>query len=125
MKTSFRSQGKISCRSEGLGTVTDEMVRQRAREIALINGRDSKHLLESDWRQARIELIGTEHTSEAGEEESVSGQHGWREEPSNTGHHVGNVKPSDEQTQAERLVQEGVDEAEHEQMVEGSRKTEF
>src|ERR1041384_6027913 len=105
MKTSFRSQGKISCRSEGLGTVTEEMVLQRAREIALINGRDSKHLLESDRQQARIELIGTEHSSEAGNEESVSGQRAWREEPVNTGHHVENVEPSDEQTQAERLVQ--------------------
>src|SRR5256885_16089352 len=49
-------QGRFSERGHGLGTVTKEMVRQRARELAVINGRDEKNILDSDWEQARREL---------------------------------------------------------------------
>lgn len=95
------------------------MVAQRARELALINGRE--HFTDDDWAQAKRELIGVEGPTEAGEEESVAAITRWDEEPGTSGHHIPNVEPPDEQTYEEHLVEEGVNEAEHEQMLEGSR----
>src|SRR5258706_15821698 len=50
-------EGRISEHSKGLGTVTQKMVRARAREIALINGRSPEHLSPLDFSQAKQELM--------------------------------------------------------------------
>ena len=47
---------KILVHSEGLGTPYTDLVRKRAQEIAVINGRTE--FSEEDWRQAKIELHG-------------------------------------------------------------------
>jgi hypothetical protein len=111
--------GKISDHFKGLGTVTREMVESRARELAMINGH--AHMTQDDWDEAKRELLGAHAYSDGDEEDTVNVITRWDEEPGSTGHHVPNMEPSDEQTLAERLVEEGVNEAEHEQMVEGSR----
>jgi hypothetical protein len=46
----------------------------------------------------------------------------WDEEPGTSGHQVPNVEPVDEQTLSEHLVEEGLNEAEHDQMLQGTRK---
>jgi hypothetical protein len=110
--------GRISDHFKGLGTVTREMVTKRAQEIAVINGHE--HFTDLDWDQAKREMIGAENFNDA-DEEAVATLTRWDEEPGTRGHHVPNVQPFDEQTLAEHLVEEGVNEAEHDQMVEGSR----
>jgi hypothetical protein len=55
-----RRTGRFSEHAKGLGTVTEEMVRQRAAEIAVINGRREDLIIESDLEQARRELQGRE-----------------------------------------------------------------
>jgi len=47
------SHGRINQHGAGLGTVTPEMVRQRAREIALSDGRAANQVTPADWEQAR------------------------------------------------------------------------
>ena len=111
--------GKISDHFHGLGTVTRDMVEQRAKEIARINGRE--HITRDDLDEAKRELIGVQNFSDTQEEETINAITRWDEEPGTRGHHVPNVEPFDEQALAEKLVEEGVGEAEHEQMVEGSR----
>src|SRR5439155_4866564 len=68
MKKDQIEEGRISDHSKGLGTVTQEMVRARAREIALINGRSPEHLSPADYSQAKRELTG-QHDVEPPEEQ--------------------------------------------------------
>lgn len=111
--------GKISDHFKGLGTVTRDMVVQRAKELALIKGHE--HYTEDDWREAKLELTGV-HGEEHGEEEdTLNAITRWDEEPGSSGRHVPNVEPFDEQALSDYLVEEGAAEAEHERMVEGSR----
>ncbi len=117
----------------GLGTVTPEMVEQRAREIAETNGRLPQDFNQSDLEQAKAELTGEleefaneDEASNPPPSEPAEEQVGARlterdERPDESGHRVKTGQASDEQTFAERLVEEGKDEAEHEQMIEGNR----
>jgi hypothetical protein len=51
-------QGALTDNSTGLGTVTRKMVRERAVELAVINGRSVHDVSKSDWEQAKRELTG-------------------------------------------------------------------
>jgi hypothetical protein len=118
MKTE-KMHGKMSSHFQGLGTVTREMVQARARELALINGRAPEAFTQEDWQQARRELTGQESALE--DTDPVAAATRWSEAPGTTGHRVDKESAPDEETIAEELVREGVEEAEHEQMVEGAK----
>lgn len=106
-----------------MGTVTPEMVEQRAREIALINGRTAEDFSETDLEEARAEMTGEFAMTEQREEEGSVAAATLRDVvPGTTGHKIAPKLPSDEQRVAEQLVQEGVDEAEHHQMLAGSTR---
>ena len=121
MKATETIKGKISRRLNGLGTVTYAMVEQRARELALINGRAAEEFNEADLEEARAELTGVEAPEEQREEESAPAVGSLRDiVPGTAGHKNAPKLPSDEQRVAELLVQEGVDEAEHHSMLAGS-----
>ncbi len=102
--------------AEGLGAPTADTVRLRAREIAMINGRDE--FSEQDWREAKRELHGghemndtngdMEMTSMVSEHDMVVGS---------MGHHSSNMMPDDTENVLEELIAEGMDEAVHEQML--------
>lgn len=121
MKATESMKGKISGRFDGLGTVTPGMVEQRAREIALINGRTAEEFNEADLEEARAEMTGAAALEEQSEEEAGPGVGSLRDMvPGTAGHKNAPKLPSDEQRVAELLVQEGVDEAEHHSMLAGS-----
>ena len=96
---------------------------KRAREIALINGRSEGHVIQSDFDRAKRELTGgaemvndpeaPRDRSHAELRETVRGTRG-RAAPTVSAH--------DEQTDTEKLVEEGVMDAEHDRMVEGARE---
>src|SRR6266481_7288099 len=110
-------EGRFTEGGHGLGTVTEEMVLHRAREIALISGRSSHHVLDSDWAQARRELTGQERlTPSPSAAEQIPEEFRWESVPESVGHQAPTVSAADEQTFAEELVEEGVEEAEHDQM---------
>ncbi|MDB6024717.1 MAG: hypothetical protein JWM68_940 [Verrucomicrobiales bacterium] len=124
MKSRQEIVGKISDHFRGVGTVTRDMVLQRALELARINGHE--HHTQDDWNQARRELMGDFEVSESsGEEDSINAVTDWDETPGTSGHHVPNQAAPDEQTFAETLAEEGVNEAEHERMFEASRRTDI
>jgi hypothetical protein len=50
------SKGKILRRTEGVGTVTPQMIEERAREIACSDGRARPN--DVDWTTAREQLTG-------------------------------------------------------------------
>lgn len=124
MKITHERTGRISDHFQGLGTVTRAMVEHRARELSIINGRPPNEFTENDWVQAKRELLGVQEAEEIEEDEPLAALTRWDEEPGTSGHHVENEVPPDEQTFAERLVEEGVEEANHDRMVKGSRAEE-
>jgi hypothetical protein len=122
MKQIQQEDGRFSDHGKGLGTVTQAMVEQRAREIAVINGREAKNVLSSDLEEAHRELQGKDllrpATTKADE---VPEDDRWAPEGVSTGKQAPTVPAPDEQTFAEKLVEEGVADAEHEQEIEATR----
>jgi hypothetical protein len=123
MKASEAAHGKLLIHGKGLGTVTRDMVVQRAREIAIINGREPNHYTRDDFLEAKRELT-TEDADvyENGEDDPLNALTTWDEEPGSSGHEVDHTEPSDEQIVGERLIGEGLSEAEHDTMVEGAKR---
>jgi len=108
---------KILCHAEGVGPPTSDMVRQRAEEIARIDGRQEHN--QEDWKQAFFELHGHPHSSDNQENEMVfSGQDMVAYD---SGHHTENVGSEGTDNIAEELIIEGMEEAIHDQMLEASR----
>ncbi len=62
MNTNPLKQGALTENSAGIGTVTRKMVRQRAIELSLINGRSAQEVSTSDWEQGQLELTGNSDT---------------------------------------------------------------
>src|ERR1041385_8037018 len=54
--------GRIEEHAKGLGTPTEEMVRQRAAEIAMTNGRSEDQFTQADLDQAQRELEDGQNT---------------------------------------------------------------
>jgi hypothetical protein len=110
----------------GIGTVTREMVLKRAQELAMINGHSPKHVLESELEQAQRELTGgSDMDPKEASLESVPESERWDPVPGSTGHKVRESSDEDEDNEGrgeeERLVEEGVNEAEHDQMLQAAK----
>jgi hypothetical protein len=56
MKTNLLAQFALTESSAGNGTATRGMMRDRAIELAIINGRPAHDASKSDWEQAKREL---------------------------------------------------------------------
>jgi hypothetical protein len=107
--------GKIIAGENGLGTVTPEMVEERARELARMDGRNEAH--GGDREQAQQELLGVSDdvTGPESVQKDVENVVSWDEAPEDTGAQAPQVLPEDEANIAETLVREGLEEAEHDQ----------
>ena len=120
-------QGLLTENSAGIGTVTRNMVRERAIELAAINGHSTQEVSKSDWDQAKRELTGKPDTdpNEAALESAPESER-WDPVPGSTGHKVPAAPSADEDEEGrsdnERLVGEGIEGAEHDQMRQASLK---
>lgn len=124
MRENQTNEGRFSQHARGLGTVTEAMVRQRARELAIINGRSADQVLDFDLDQARRELTGQERlVPEPTAAEELPEADRWEPVPESVGHTPPTQTASDEQTFAEKLVEEGVEDAEQDQMVRAARES--
>ena len=125
MKQDRHEEGRFTNNGRGLGTVTEAMVQQRARELAVINGRSEQQVLQSDLDQARRELTRVEEPLDpkSSPAEQVPEEDRWEPVPDNSGEQAPTLPAPDEQTFAEKLVQEGVEAAEHDQMVKATKKS--
>lgn len=96
---------------------------QRARQIAVINGRSEKDVMDTDIAEARRELQGEDelHPTPT-REENLPEDKRWDPVPASEGHKAPSIEPADEQTFAEKLVDEGVADAEHDQEIEATRE---
>jgi hypothetical protein len=129
MKTNPLKEGSLTENSAGLGTVSRKMVRERAVELAVINGRSAQNVSKSDWEQAKRELTG-EPDMDPKEAilESAPESERWDPVPGSTGHKVPVAASEDEDDEGrsdnERLVEEGIAGAEHDQMRQATRAAE-
>jgi hypothetical protein len=127
MKTNPLKEGVLTENSAGIGTVTRDMVRARAAELAVMDGRSPKGATMSDFEQAKRELTG-EPDLDPKEAilESAPEAERWDPLPGSTGRKVPASASEDEDDEGrsdnERLIAEGVAGADHEQMLQASRK---
>ena len=117
MNTNPSKQGALTANSAGIGAVTPEMVRQRAVQLAVINGRSAQEVSASDREQAQLELTGN---AEADAKEllleSVPESQRWDPVPGSTGGKVpvppGEDEDAEGRSDQEQLVDEGIASAE-------------
>jgi hypothetical protein len=120
MKKNPLNTGIIMENADSVGTVTPAMVEARTRELTRINGHPSKPT-KADYQQAKRELTGEEEI-DAQEENlaSVPESEGWDPVPGSTGRQAAESLGEDEdaegRSEAAQMYEEGIDEAEHDQM---------
>lgn len=120
MKTNPLKEGALTKNAVGIGTVTRKMVRERAVELAAINGRTPQEASKADWEQAKRELTAD---SDSGSKDSIleaaPESERWDPVPGSTGNQVPVAPSADEDDEGrsdeERLVDEGMAGAEHDQ----------
>jgi hypothetical protein len=128
MKINPLKKGVLTENSAGLGTVTEKMVRERAFELAEIKGRSAQDVTESNLAQARRELTGEPDTDpKEAILESAPESERWDPLHGSTGHKVPVAAGEDEDEEGrsdnERLVEEGIAGAEHNQMLQATKDT--
>ena len=120
------NKGNLTENGVGLGTVTPEMVEVRARELAVIAGRVPPEPSEIDYEQAQRELTGgSELDAEEMALESIPESERWDPISDSAGHQVqdslGEDEDSEGRSESAQLVEEGIKEAEHDQMLQAAR----
>jgi len=126
MKIDPTKKAVIMINTAGVGTVTRRMVRERATELALINGRSAHKVSAADWAQAKRELTGKPDVDpKESLLESAPESERWDPLPGSTGHVVPvtsiDGEDDDGRSLGEKLVDEGVEEAGQDQMVRAAR----
>jgi hypothetical protein len=99
--------------------VTPDDVEQRAREDALISGREPNRVSASDRIQAKKELLGDDSADNAVDENEITGR-GMGAPPVSHGEKTEPQLPHDDEIES-RTVEEGVEEAEHDEMLEAAK----
>ncbi len=116
--------GKIEVHGNGMGAPSPEDIERRAREIAMIDERDPDEFTDTDWTQARRELLGDNQTMPPEEDDkNIKLEEEWEVTPDDRGHRV--PRPGideDEKTLGESLVSDGQEEAARDQMLEARRE---
>jgi len=112
-------QGKILIHGHGTGDLDERDVEKRAREIAVIRGRSADAVGEEDRAEAWAELHGelAPDTLETDRDSRGSLSRDPSEPVGDPGHQVVNQEPDDESAAVERLANEGLEEAQHDQML--------
>ena len=115
--------GKIEVHGNGLGAPSPEEVERRAREIAMIDERNPDEFTDTDWKQARRELMGEENNAPPEEtSDNADMTEEWTVVASSKGHRMPRPGTDEEETVGEHLVIDGLEEAAHDQMLEARRE---
>jgi hypothetical protein len=117
--------GKIEFHGNGMGVPSPDDIERRAREIAMIDEREPDEFTDADWAQARRELLGDVESAPPEEDDkNIKLEHEWEVTPGDHGHRVPRpgVEDDDGETLGGHLVEDGVEEASHDQMLEARRE---
>lgn len=121
MKTKYRTNapGRILRHGQPSGEITEEAILQRAKELALIDGRTGETVTETDRERGLAELRGKHLPPAAADEETPVPERlrDPSELPLSQGHRTPEQPRSEDDAAAERLALEGVEEAQHDQML--------
>ena len=120
------NKGVLTENAIDVGTVTPEMVEPRARELAAIAGRIPPQPSQVDYEQAKRELTGGPDIDiQEAVLESMPESERWDPVPGSTGRHergsLGEDEDSEGRSESAQLVEEGINEAEHDQMLQAAR----
>ena len=120
------NKGSLTENAAGIGTVTPEMVETRACELAAIAGRVGSQASADDYEQARRELTGGSEIDEDVEIlEALPESERWDPVPGSMGHQtedsLGEDEDSEGRSESAQLGEEGIKEAEHDQMLQAAR----
>jgi hypothetical protein len=123
------NKGVLTENASGIGTVTQDMVEKRAVELATIAGHVPLEPSEADYEQAKRELTGEpELDVQEAALESIPDSEGWDPVPGSMGRHaadsLGEDEDSEGRSESAQLVEEGIREAEHDQMLQAARAAE-
>ena len=129
MRKNPLNKGIIMENADGIGTVTPAMVEARARELALMDGRDSSKPTEADYQQAKRELTGEDNIDPQQENlESLPESEGWDPLPGSTGHQatesLGEDEDAEGRSESAQMFEEGISEAEHDQILRAAEADE-
>lgn len=121
-KKPTRLAPKMLLRGAGAGALSEADADRRAQEIAEIAGR--RRVTPADRKQARDELRNLNLPRTTGESVVARGSvsRDPSEPPARRGRQVRTAPQDDPQTTLERVVVEGVEEAQHEQMIASRRR---
>jgi len=122
------NKGILTENASGIGTVTQEMVEARARELAVIAGRVPPQPSQVDYEQAKREQTGEPDTNaQEAALELIPESERWNPVPGSTGRHtpdsLGEDEDSEGRSESAQLVEEGIKEGEHDQMLQAARAT--
>ncbi len=114
--------GKIVSHTDGLGTITPEMVEERALELARTDGRQDAS--DADRAQAQDDFLGGGGESSGPEtiDPALENVTEWDDSPMDHGTQAPEVRPEDDVNIAEALVREGMEEADHDQRVSAANE---
>jgi len=126
MKKNPLNKGILTENATEVGAVSREMVHARARELAQIGGRAAAEVSKADYDQAKRELTGESDLDRQDQMlDALPETERWDPVPGSAGHQVPEAASEDEdeegRSETEQLVDEGVSEAEHDQMLEAAR----
>ena len=106
MKTNPLKDGVLTEAPAGIGEVTRKMVRERAVQLAVSDGRSAHQVSKSDWDQAKRELKFGPDMAEAVLESAPESER-WDPLPGSKGHKAP-VSPSEDEDDEGRSVNESL-----------------
>ena len=126
MKPNPLKEGVLTKNSVGIGTVSRKMVKERAIQLAIADDRTAEEVSSADWQQAKQELSGQPDIDpKAALLESAPESERWDPVPGSTGQKISVTAGEDEDDEGrsdnERLVEEGMAEAELDQNLQAAK----
>jgi len=121
-KSSIRGQSSAKIHPQGgitKGPVTEDMIENRARELAFIDGRNPNRVTASDRIQAKKEMLGDPSADTAVDDTGITAS-SMGSPPVSKGHKIEPQLPTDDEIEI-RTVKEGLDEAEHDEMLQAAK----
>ena len=123
MKNIDPTNGRILIHGKGSGSIGVSDIERRARELAAIDGRSGADITDLDLARAEAELMGRVLPDTTVDDDDADA--GITRDPSEPvsvgGHEIPVNEGPDEEKAVERLALEGVEEAQHEQMLASRR----
>jgi hypothetical protein len=126
MPSNPMNKGMIARNFSGIGAVSREMIHKRAKELALMSGRVPAEVSESEYLQAERELTGGPELDRQEQIlEAIPESERWDPVPGSEGRQAPEIASEEEddegRNESAQLIEEGVHEAEHDQMLEAEK----